>query len=132
VSVKKRDAENDLQKLVELKSSTKNEIRQFVITSAALTGNSFSTENNVVFYVAPTAIKFDSALFLFVDGKCMGVGTIGKGLCSGFARNQFVAGHHNIMITNFLGEDLFESMVDFSIRNKFDFTQRKPGIMSLN
>lgn len=119
----------DLEKMEELKSEYQKEINQFIITSVSPVGKS-PTEEGVIFLVPPQTeypVTSDYGLLFFVDGECLGTGTSAKGMFSQLAIDHFSSGIHTVIITTARGRVLFESSVDFSIKDKFFFSQNQGG-----
>ena len=125
----------DLARLRAIKKEAMTDIRKFISTSTSrVEGNLPNEHRTVMFHLSynPEQQQSDNGLILFIDEKCVGVGTVNKGLYAAFPLDLYPSGFHTVTLTSETGVVIFNSSVDFSIKDKFNFQRSKKKILLSN
>jgi hypothetical protein len=121
---------NDIERFANLKN--REQIANY-ITSITTNVASFPEENSdrIVFYCTRKWGKDKEApLLLFLDGKCIGVGTVTKGLLTKIPTTEFT-GMHSIALWN-NERELLNIPVDFSFKTYYKFGWNRNSIALQN
>lgn len=118
------------EKLYYLNSGNLAEIAKFVSGACSMTGLNIPADNEgkVVFFM-PTSQnnKEDSVIILFVDGNCVGAGTLYKGFYSSIDPAVYDGGFHEIEIIGVSLKNnektaLYKSTAQFDIKRQYVFS----------
>jgi hypothetical protein len=126
-SKKPKEGKTDEERLRNLKQKALKTVDQFIISSITAVGSvpEESVDEVIIFSKSNSRpARSDFSLFCFVDNKCVGVGSSAKGIFTSFPKDQFEFGFHRLSLGICNADsyiELFNSQVDFSIKNSFIF-----------
>ena len=126
-SKKPKEGKTDEERLRNLKPKALKTIDQFIVSSVTSVGSvPEETADEVIIFSRGNSRppRQDFSLFCFVDNKCVGVGSSAKGIFTSLPKDQFESGFHTLSLGIYNADsyvELFNSQVDFSIKNTFIF-----------
>jgi hypothetical protein len=125
------DFTTDLERYLQLKEGAKTEIEAYIKTLTANITSSQPIDENEISFFCKQAKGRESAILLFLDGKCMGIGTCNKGLFTRFLKDDYTEGLHTYSICSSLGE-LLNSPTNFKFKREYVFEWNQGKIKQSN
>jgi hypothetical protein len=118
----------DLERYLQLKDA-KIEIDAYIKTLTAPVAEPAQTDEPT-FLCNPSKDR-ESAILLFLDGKCIGIGTRNKGLLAKLPKDEYADGLHTYSICTAAGE-LLNAPVNFKFKQEYIFEWNRNAIKQIN
>ena len=130
----KKEYKTDQERLTNLTSAKQKEIADFILAITTLVDTQVDEENEIFIFCDGKSVKTDQALIVFLDGKCVGVGSVNKALFTSLPKDKYGQGIYNLQfyLVNGAKKALFETRVNFSLKNDYRFKWNKNTIVRSN
>ena len=112
----------DLERLSNLSPDKKKEIADFILSITTTVNSPIVGEDEIAIYCKKNLeIRANQAIVAFLNGECVGVGSIGKGLYTNLPKNKFGRNVHTLQLYPLSIFRPFSSPVNFSLKNYYEF-----------
>jgi hypothetical protein len=121
----------DQERYLQLKNNAKIKIDAYIRTLTTNITDSQPTNENEISFLCKQAKDKESVILLFLDGKCVGIGTRNKGLFTKFSKDEYSEGLHTYSICNSSGE-LLNNPTNFKFKQEYVFEWNRGAIKQSN
>jgi len=129
-----KEYKNDLEQLTDLPNKKQQEIATFILSITSSVNATSIPENEIAIFCKSASSKTDQAVLAFLDGECVGVGTIKKGLFTNLPKEKYGQGIQTLTVysCDFNFEKQFSSPINFSLKNYYQLQYSARGYVLFN
>jgi len=131
---KVKEYKTDLERLSDLPSKKQQEIYTFIFSITTPVNDPIVSEDEIAIFCKNIKTKEDLCVFAFLDGKCVGVGTLTKGLFTNMPKEKHEQGIQTLTLYSCGSKlvNVFSSPINFSLKNYYKFRYDKKGYVLFN
>ncbi|MCL2650271.1 MAG: hypothetical protein FWD60_04485 [Candidatus Azobacteroides sp.] len=118
---KRKEYSTDFERLSALLPEKQQEIGRYIISIIIPVNDPRVEENDIAIFCKRTDVQKDQCTIAFLDGECVGVGTLKKGLFTNLPKNKYSLATLTFTLYSCDSRllNMFSSPINFSLKNYY-------------